>query len=93
MLVKPRIWDDSASNVGGVLPIEKPLFVIFANGVSDSCLFRIDCKASIVAEGGVFSPKIGLLRWLGVTLPLGVGVSEPDLVGLRSWDRLARYSS
>lgn len=51
----------------------------------------MDCKANMVAEGGVFSLKIGLR--LGVTLPVGVGVSDPDLVELRSGDRLARYSS
>jgi hypothetical protein len=66
---------------------------MFANGVSDSCLLRMDCKASIVADGGVFSLKIGRLRWLGVAVPLGVGVSEPDRVGLLSGERLALYSS
>jgi hypothetical protein len=40
----------------------------------------------------VFSPRIGLFKWLGVTLPLGVGVSDPDRVGLLSGDRF-RYSS
>jgi hypothetical protein len=54
------------------------------NGTSDSARARIDCRASIVADGGVFSPNIGLFRYVGVALPLGVGVSDPSLVGLLS---------
>lgn len=41
----------------------------------------------MVADGGVFSPSIGLFRYVGVALPLGVGVSEPSLVGLLSAER------
>ena len=41
---------------------EDGMFVIFANGVSASCLFLIVCNASIVADGGVFSPSIGLFK-------------------------------
>lgn len=62
-------------------------FVTLDSGASDSARIRIDCRASIVADGGVFSPNIGLFKWVGVALPLGVGVSEPALVGLLSTDR------
>jgi len=82
-----------ASYVGDVRITGGVDVLVFANGASASCLLRIVCKASIVADGGVFSPKIGRLRWLGVALPLGVGVSDPDRVGLRSGDLLCRYSS
>jgi hypothetical protein len=81
-----------ASNVWGVRTNAEALVVVFASGVSDSTLLRIFWRASIVAEGGVFSPRIGLFKWLGVPLAVGVGVSDPDWVGVFSGD-LFRYSS
>jgi hypothetical protein len=81
-----------ASNVWGVRTNAEALVVVFASGVSDSALLRIFWRASIVAEGGVFSPRMGLFKWLGVPLAVGVGVSDPDGVGVFSGD-LFRYSS
>ena len=88
MLVKLRICDEMASNVCGVRARAVEPLVILVNGASVSTRFRILCNASIVAEGGVFSPSMGRLRWLGVDLPVGVGVCDPSLVGLRSGDLL-----
>lgn len=70
------------------------LLVIFANELSISLGVVVSRKASKVADGGVFSPKIAfgggldVGRRLGVSLlkslPPGVGV--PDRVGLLSGD-------
>lgn len=67
---------------------------MFANEVSISAGTGVFCKASIVAEGGVFSPNMAFGGGLVVgrrpgasrlrSRPFGVGV--PDLVGLRSGD-------
>ena len=54
----------------------------------------IFCRASIVEDGGVFSPRIALSggrdvgRRLGVSLPKSfpIGVDVPDRVGLLSGD-------
>ena len=67
------------------------LLVILEREVSVSFGVGIFCNASIVADGGVFSPNIALgggLRRLGVSLPfgVGVGVTVPDRVGLLSGD-------
>ena len=55
------------------------------------------CKASIVADGGVFSPRMGRSVYLLIGRPLGVsragslagGVGELDLAGLFSGDLLS----
>ena len=62
--------------------------------VSVSFGVGIFCNASIVADGGVFSPRMafgGGRRRLGVSLPFGVGlgVAVPDRVGLLSGDMLS----
>lgn len=63
--------------------LERELSVSFGVGMF--------CNASIVADGGVFSPRMafgGGRRRLGVSLPfgVGVGVAVPDRVGLLSGD-------
>lgn len=87
MLVRLRIWDEMASNVYGARPRVADELVMFESGASESARVRIDCRASIVPEGGVFSPCVGLFSSVGVALPPGVGVSDPDLLGLFSADR------
>lgn len=65
------------------------LLVILEREVSVSFGVGIFCNASIVADGGVFSPRMALgggRRRLGVSLPFGVGVAAPDRVGLLSGD-------
>ena len=57
--------------------------------VSVSFGVGIFCNASMVADGGVFSPRMafgGGRRRLGVSLPfvVGVGVAVPGRVGLLS---------
>lgn len=67
---------------------------MLANELSISLGVGVCCKASIVADGGVFSPKIAfgggldVGRKLGVSLPksLPPGVGVPDRVGLLSGD-------
>ena len=64
---------------------------MFESEVSVSFGVGIFCNASMVADGGVFSPRIALgggRRRLGVSLPfgVGVGVAVPDRVGLLSGD-------
>jgi hypothetical protein len=77
------------------------LFVIFESGASVSLGVTIFCRASIVDEGGVFSPKIGLGgglagRMLDVSFPesLAPEVGVPDLVservGLLSGERFSK---
>ena len=61
--------------------------------VSESFGAGIFCKASIVAEGGVFSPRIafgGGLEFLKLSCRLGVGVAVPDRVPPFSGDRASR---
>lgn len=63
--------------------LERELSVSFGVGIF--------CNASIVADGGVFSPRMALgggRRRLGVSLAfgVGVGVAVPDRVGLLSGD-------
>lgn len=68
---------------------EVVLLVILEREVSASFGVGIFCNASIVADGGVFSPRMALgggRRRFGVSLPFGVGVAVPDRVGLLSGD-------
>ena len=70
------------------------VFVMLESEVSKSFGVAIFCNANIVADGGVFSPKIafggGLVvgRRLGVSLAksFALGVGVPDRVGLLSGD-------
>ena len=77
------------------------LLVMFESGASVSLGVTMFCRASIVDEGGVFSPRMGLGgglvgRMLGVSFPksLAPGVGVPDLVservGLLSGDRFSK---
>jgi hypothetical protein len=36
--------------------------VIFASGASESARVRMDCRANMLPDGGVFSPSDDLLR-------------------------------
>ena len=89
MLVKLKICEEIASKFCEFRIFGKELLVILEREVSDSFGVGIFCNASIVAEGGVFSPRIafgGGRRRLGVSLPFGVGVAVPERVGLLSGD-------
>ena len=76
------------------------LVMLESGGGSVSFGVAIFCSASIVDEGGVFSPRIGLgggLRKLGVSFPksLAPGVVVPDFVvsdrvGLLSGDLFSK---
>ena len=71
--------------------------VMSASEESESFGVAMFCRASIVDEGGVFSPRMGLneglegLR-LGVSLPFSLppGVGVPDFVGLFSGERFSK---
>lgn len=97
MFVRPRIWDDRASKLWDCLGGDCEL-VPFESGGSGSFGICMFCKASIVAEGGVFSPNNGFERYrldmrtlLGesclLSRPLGVGVLSRG--GVSSLDRLS----
>ena len=70
------------------------VFVMLESDVSVSFGVAMFCNASIVADGGVFSPRIafggGLVvgRRLGISLAksFALGVGVPDRVGLFSGD-------
>lgn len=75
--------------------------VMFERDVSSYFGVAMFLRASIVEDGGVFSPRIGLggglvdrmLFSLPKSLPLGVGVPDlvaSDLVGLLSGDRFSK---
>lgn len=77
------------------------LLVMFENGASVSLGVTMFCRASIVDEGGVCSPRMGLGgglagRMLGVSFPksLAPGVGVPDFVSERvrllSGDRFSK---
>ena len=82
MFVRFRSWLEKSKLVLGRDGVGVPLVMSF-NGGSGTCIV---CKASIVADGGVFSPNIGLVgervegRRAGVSFfgsrDAGVGVLE-----------------
>jgi hypothetical protein len=92
MLVKLKIWEDIASNVCGVFIVALEPFVMSQREVSTSLGVGVFCKASIVAEGGVFSPRMALKGGLDAGLRLGASLTIsfelpfgcPALVGLLS---------
>ena len=89
MLVRLRICVEIASKFCEFRIFGVELLVMFERDVSVSFGVGIFCNASIVADGGVFSPRIafgGGRRRLGVSLPFGVGVAVPERVGLLSGD-------
>lgn len=93
MLVRLKICVEIASKLCEFRMVGVELLVMLEREVSISFGVGIFCKASIVAEGGVFSPRMafgGGRRRLGVSLPFGVGVAVPDRVGLLSGDRFSR---
>lgn len=73
------------------------MFVILESDVSESFGIDMFCNANIVADGGVFSPRIAfgggrvVGRRFGVSLAksLALGVGVPDRVGLLSGDLLS----
>ena len=96
MLVRLNICVEIASKFckfEELRPLGVALFVILVREVSVSFGVGMFCNASIVADGGVFSPKMafgGGLRRLGVSLPLGVGVAVPERVGLLSGETFSK---
>lgn len=91
MLVRLRICVEIASKFCELRMFGVELFVILEREASVSFGVGVFCSANIVADGGVFSPRIafgGGRRRLAVSLPfgVGVGVAVPDLVGLLSGD-------
>ena len=93
MLVRLKICVEIASKFCEFRMVGVELLVMLEREVSISFGVGIFCKASIVADGGVFSPRMafgGGRRRLGVSLPFGVGVAVPDRVGLLSGDRFSR---
>ena len=93
MLVRLKICVEIASKFCEFRMFETELFVILEREVSDSFGVGMFCNASIVADGGVFSPRIafgGGRRRLGVSLPFGVGVAVPERVGLLSGDEFSK---
>ena len=89
MLVRLKICVEIASKFCEFRMFGIELLVMLEREVSDSFGVGIFCNASIVADGGVFSPRIafgGGRRRLGVSLPRGVGVAVPERVGLLSGD-------
>jgi hypothetical protein len=62
MLVRPRICEDSASKLGLEVTEEEVGIEPFNGFVSSSPGSCMVCSASIVAEGGVLSPKMGFER-------------------------------
>lgn len=93
MLVRLKICVEIASKLCEFRMFGVELLVMLEREVSVSFGVDMFCRASIVAEGGVFSPRMafgGGRRRLGVSLPFGVGVAVPDRVGLFSGDRLSR---
>lgn len=93
MLVRLKICVEIASKFCEFRKFGVELLVILKREVSVSLGVAIFCNASIVADGGVFSPRMALgggRRRLDVSLPFGVGVAVPDRVGLLSRDRLSR---
>lgn len=72
-------------------------FVIVDNGLSKLAGVGIFCKANIVADGGVFSPRIALGPDLALGRRLGMSRSKSlqvevgvlDRVGLFSGDRVS----
>ena len=89
MLVRLKICVEIASKFCEFRIFGIELLVMLEREVSDSFGVGIFCNASIVADGGVFSPRIafgGGRRRLGVSLPSGVGVAVPERVGLLSGD-------
>ena len=93
MLVRLKICVEIASKLCEFRMVGVELLVMLEREVSISFGVGIFCKASIVADGGVFSPRMafgGGRRRLGVSLPFGVGVAVPDRVGLLSGDRFSR---
>lgn len=92
MLVRLKICVEMASKLCELRMFGVELFVMFEREVSVSLGVGMFCNASIVADGGVFSPSMafgGGRRRLGVSLPFGVGVAVPDRVGLLSGDVLS----
>ena len=93
MLVRLKICVEIASKFCEFRVVGVELLVMLERDVSVSFGADMFCNASIVADGGVFSPRMALgggLRRLGVSLPFGVGVAVPDRVGLLSGDRFSR---
>lgn len=97
MLVKAWIWVDSGSEGCGTLVNE--VLVMFDRGGSES-REDIDCRASIVADGGVFSPRIAfgpervVGRSDGVSLKKSLvdGVGVPTRVGEFSGELIRSFS-
>ena len=93
MLVRLKICEEMLSKFCEFRMFGVELLVIFDREVSVSLGVGMFCNASMVAEGGVFSPRMafgGGRRRLGVSLPLGVGVAVPDRVGLLSGDMFSK---
>lgn len=93
MLVRLKICVEIASKFCELRIFGVELLVMLEREVSGSFGVGKFCNASIVADGGVFSPKMafgGGRRRLGVSRPFGVGVAVPDRVGLLSGDRFSR---
>lgn len=93
MLVRLKICVEIASKFWESRTFGVELLVMLEREVSVSFGVAIFCKASIVAEGGVFSPRMafgGGRRRLGVSLAFAVGVTVPDRLGLFSGDRFSR---
>ena len=95
MLVRLKICVEIASKFCELRRFEVELLVMLKRDVSVSLGAGVFCNASIVADGGVFSPKMafgGGRRRLGVSLPFGVGVGVvvPERVGLLSGDWFSR---
>ena len=92
MVVRPSICVEIASYVCGVRVSADDELVMVDNGVSRSAGVGMFCSASIVADGGVFSPKIAL----GPDLALGrrLGMSRPKslLVGVGVLERVGLFS-
>ena len=94
MVVRLKIWVEIASKVCGLRLVGNEFLVISFNEESPSFAVDMFCIASIVAEGGVFSPRIAFTGDRGVGLKIGVslpkslvlGVGVPERVGLRSGD-------
>lgn len=95
MLVRLKICVEIASKFCEFRKFGVELLVMLERDVSVSFGVGLFCNASIVAEGGVFSPKMafgGGRRRLEVSVPFGagVGVFVPERVGLLSGDWFSR---
>ena len=94
MLVRPKICVEMASKVWGDRVKDVDPFVMFERELSGSLRVGMFCKASIVADVGVFSPRMafggglvdGLRHGVSRSNSLALGVGVPERTGLRSGD-------